>query len=465
MRAAALLLALAARAAVSAPSSDGDDPALSITWPYDGATVYARERTAALIEISLEYDLVVPSDPKAFAASHADARLCMELDGAAVAPCAELFAARVVLPPVALGAHTLRASLVGADGAVVAASAASRFRAAAADDPARGTAGAAAAAQHDPAWSWWWHGAAAPAAQAPGPWVSCAAAELVVAVGVKSAGAAFDARQALRQTWLAEAGPGACVRFAVGAVSNATLRGALGREQAAYGDLLLEDALPAADHYLNLVEKTKGLLAALADPSGAAPHALFYMVADDDVYVRPAALVEGLAGSAPRARFYAGQVWAEQFNHPIRPQRDASHRNYVPRAAWPLDALPPFAIGPHYLLSADCARFVAANAGALRGLGTLEDVSVAVWLLALQVHPEHTNEFSNARSVGCVENAVSTADLTFLGLRGIHANLKAGRPMCDGYRPRTWAKDPPGGLTAEDAAEMAREGRAGRAGG
>ena len=35
-------------------------------------------------------------------------------------------------------------------------------------------------------------------------------------------------------------------------------------------------------------------------------------------------------------------------------------------------------------VSRDCAAFVGANADQLRGVGTLEDVSVALWLLALQ---------------------------------------------------------------------------------
>ena len=62
-----------------------------------------------------------------------------------------------------------------------------------------------------------------------------------------------------------------------------------------------------------------------------------------------------------------------------------------------MDSLPPFAIGPHYILSRDCASFVGDNADRLRGVGTLEDVSVALWLLALQVHPQHVDHFRNGR--------------------------------------------------------------------
>jgi hypothetical protein len=50
-----------------------------------------------------------------------------------------------------------------------------------------------------------------------------------------------------------------------------------------------------------------------------------------------------------------------------------------------MDALPPFAIGPHYVVGADGARAVArgSRAGALAGVGTLEDVSVTARTLAL----------------------------------------------------------------------------------
>lgn len=50
-----------------------------------------------------------------------------------------------------------------------------------------------------------------------------------------------------------------------------------------------------------------------------------------------------------------------------------------------MDVLPRFAIGPLYILSRYCVEFIVANKSWLRGVGTLEDVSVGLWLLALQV--------------------------------------------------------------------------------
>ena len=92
----------------------------------------------------------------------------------------------------------------------------------------------------------------------------------------------------------------------------------------------------------------------------------------------------------------------------VRPVRTTAHQNYLSEEEYPMDELPPFAIGPHYVVSRDAAAFVGANAEALRGVGTLEDVSLALWLLALQIHPTHVGHFSNARVFGCdyhAENA------------------------------------------------------------
>ena len=42
--------------------------------------------------------------------------------------------------------------------------------------------------------------------------------------------------------------------------------------------------------------------------------------------------------------------------------------------------------------------------GKLAGVGTLEDVSVALWLLALQVHPQHSEQFTNGTFYSTANN-------------------------------------------------------------
>jgi hypothetical protein len=60
------------------------------------------------------------------------------------------------------------------------------------------------------------------------------------------------------------------------------------------------------------------------------------------------------------------QVWAEQYKRPLRPQRNPAHRNFLNPSEYPLEELPPFAIGPHFLLSGDLARYVGQNVNHLR---------------------------------------------------------------------------------------------------
>lgn len=69
--------------------------------------------------------------------------------------------------------------------------------------------------------------------------------------------------------------------------------------------------------------------------------------------------------------------------------RDPEHANYVDSSQYPSSVLPPFALGNFYLLSGDVATYLARNSDLLRPVGTLEDLSVGIWLMSLQVFPQH----------------------------------------------------------------------------
>ena len=114
----------------------------------------------------------------------------------------------------------------------------------------------------------------------------------------------------------------------VGRAADAHVAAALEREQAEFGDLLIPSTgLDLADGYKSLVPKTK----AFARYAHARhPEAAFVMFADDDVLVDVPRLLEAMEQTLPRRRFYAGQVWAQHFHKPTFPQRDPSHRNYLP---------------------------------------------------------------------------------------------------------------------------------------
>ena len=50
-----------------------------------------------------------------------------------------------------------------------------------------------------------------------------------------------------------------------------------------------------------------------------------------------------------------------------------------------MDTLPPFALGNFYILSGQLATYLARNSQELRTTGTLEDLSIGIWMLGLQV--------------------------------------------------------------------------------
>ncbi|EEY69787.1 uncharacterized protein PITG_06280 [Phytophthora infestans T30-4] len=105
------------------------------------------------------------------------------------------------------------------------------------------------------------------------------------------------------------------------------------------------------------------------------------MIADDNIYLRADRLRSELSKEDRPQRLYIGQM------------RGALHDYNVPKELYPLDTYPPFAFGQHYLLSMDCARFIAKNSERLRGLDRVDDISVALWLLAIQVHVCHHLDF------------------------------------------------------------------------
>ena len=266
-------------------------------------------------------------------------------------------------------------------------------------------------------------------------------APLFLILGIKSSVDSFEHRQALRETWLSStlplSFPPVCYYFIIGVVDPAKpqysmLNSALLLEQSYYNDLLLAPLFPVLDSYYTLVEKTTGFMR-----HAVKSHRSFsyLMMLDDDVYLSLSSLIDALNVSAPRIRFYAGQVWSIQYERPLRPQRNVKNRNYLSLQEYPKDILPPFAIGPHYVLSRDVAEYIASNTPRpLVGVGTLEDVSVGFWLQQQEVGVEHVPQFQNARNEKCGEDIVSFADLRPHAIRRVHDNVRRGVELyCEGF--------------------------------
>ncbi|GAB9465625.1 hypothetical protein Gpo141_00003028 [Globisporangium polare] len=273
---------------------------------------------------------------------------------------------------------------------------------------------------------------------------------LILVIGVKtSVLRGFVSRQAIRATWASRASAtthGVKVFF-VGCQPTISdlyqdqhqrdqLIRAIEMEKQRFGDLLT-DELECEDSYFTLPSKVKQFLHFAATQYPKVP---YVMIADDDIYLRLDRISHGLRQHGPRRQFYAGQVWAKQFLSPVAPMRNPHHKNYLPEAQYPMSALLPFVFGPHYVMSMDCAEYIGANRKELGDFMSLDDVSVALWLLALQVHPEHVPSFQNLKDTTCKEGFVSFADLTPHAIRVIHANLQAKAPFCQGFDAATWLK-------------------------
>ena len=274
---------------------------------------------------------------------------------------------------------------------------------------------------------------------------------VILVVGIKVAAKDFAYRSAIRETWMRHrlAATDTRIWFIVGTPAASTTHALLDELQAeavAYQDMLLGPhprllesragpypwtVFNVSDSYYTLVQKT---VTFMEFALRTYPNFGFLMILDNDVYLRLDMLMEVLRAldMRNRTRFFAGQVWQSQYGRPLRPQRDPDLKNYLPWRLWPLRDLPPLAIGPHYLMSRDCAEFIAMNKETLRGIGTLEDVSVSVWLRGYGVSPEHVRWFNNAKNFGCVEGLVSLSDLSPEAIRKIHSNLADGRPFCHG---------------------------------
>ncbi|KAG2521333.1 hypothetical protein JM16_006295 [Phytophthora kernoviae] len=195
------------------------------------------------------------------------------------------------------------------------------------------------------------------------PKQSSFATDPLLLIGIKTAVvASFPRRQAIRETW---ANPsllphGVKVLF-LGCKPNVTgfqsnqdrdrIVQALAKERAMYRDLLTEE-LECTDSYEQLSDKVKSFMHLAA---AEFPHTKYVMLADDDIYLRVDKLAEYLRGEAPRERAYFGEVWDLKFAHKQKPVRDPFSKYHLPKDQYPLSTLLPYASGPHYVVSMDCA--------------------------------------------------------------------------------------------------------------
>ncbi|GMI01335.1 hypothetical protein TrST_g11751, partial [Triparma strigata] len=213
-------------------------------------------------------------------------------------------------------------------------------------------------------------------------------------VGVKSSYDSFEYRDAIRNTWGKGSGKGSryCVFFILGKLDPDMKRDsddsynydsamkAIRLEQHHNSDLVIN--IDVIDSYQTLIPKATKFMSYITSNYDFK----YLIMTDDDVYLKVEDLIDGLMGRRDHDEpLYAGQVWEKMYNKKIKPNRDPSHRNGLSIEDYPMTDLPPFAIGPHYILSSNLVNFVGSNADILKGIGSLEDVSIGYWMLGLGV--------------------------------------------------------------------------------
>lgn len=277
----------------------------------------------------------------------------------------------------------------------------------------------------------------------------------LLVIGVKSAlQTDFHLRQAIRQTWgsrhklpkdIHVIFIGCRLTFEIGSghEHQEQVKQAIRLEKHIFGDLLTEE-LECNDSYADLPYKVSEFMRWTLAHYYLSP--AFVMIADDDIYLRVAELRKELLilrEESADKRMLMGQVWNKMFVRQIKPVRDESHIYYLSDEAYPMKNFPVFPYGPHYIMSYDCARFIGKNSKRLRGLAGLDDASVALWLLAMQVHSHHIQRFKNLRDGTCSTDVLSFADLSSLAIRVIDSNLRNGNDFCADFNSALWLKPDP----------------------
>jgi hypothetical protein len=189
-------------------------------------------------------------------------------------------------------------------------------------------------------------------------------------VGVLSQTRNSAARDAIRNTWGADARLGRVVFLLAKPRSSEALKG-LRQEYAQNGDLII--LYNVEEHYRNITYQTLELFKL----ASVMPNITHVVKVDDDSYVRVGPLLQFLS-QHPFQRAYIGCCMSRG-DHLVR---DPNAPNFVSAAEWKDQELPPYGWGAGYVLTFDLAVAVAnvPHVQMPHRLLNLEDVSVGLWV-------------------------------------------------------------------------------------
>jgi len=198
-------------------------------------------------------------------------------------------------------------------------------------------------------------------------------------IGIMSAPAHFDERNALRQSWIQfqsltdpklntlsiSEKKSIVIRFIIGD-STPTIDTVLQSESATYRDIV---RVPVTESYFNLTLKTAEFFKWVQNSY----RYKWAMKCDDDSFVRvDLVLQELLQKYRNTERLYMGKIWVGT----------PADRRIDSQTPW--KQYPPFAAGAGYVLGADLVSYVTRNLDMLFKF-PLEDVAVGSWIAALRV--------------------------------------------------------------------------------
>ncbi|KAG8052192.1 hypothetical protein GUJ93_ZPchr0001g31485 [Zizania palustris] len=195
--------------------------------------------------------------------------------------------------------------------------------------------------------------------------------QIFLLIGVFSTGNNFKRRMALRRTWMqyeAVRSGEVAVRFFIGLHKNEQVNVEIWREAQMYGDIQF---MPFVDYYTLITLKT---IAICMFGTKVIP-AKYIMKTDDDAFVRIDEVISSLKKSDSHGLLYG------LISFQSSPHRNKDSKWFISQKEWPVEAYPPWAHGPGYIISRDIAKFV------VRGhqertlqLFKLEDVAMGIWI-------------------------------------------------------------------------------------
>ena len=236
-------------------------------------------------------------------------------------------------------------------------------------------------------------------------------------VVILSAPSNSEQRDVIRQTWLKDEATDTHHYFVIGTGSlSEDLNVTIQSEQKKFGDLLLLNHV--YDSYEAL---TKKLLASLVYVHNNVRFR-FMLKCDDDTYVQLTQLHKELKSVPFKQRLYWGF-----FDGRATPKKQGPWKELD----WVLcDHYLPYALGGGYILSSDLVTFVASNAKYLK-LYNNEDVSMGVWLAALDVHRVHDPKFDTEyKSRGCNNDYIISHKQSTLHMREKYNSLTTIGTLC-----------------------------------